>query len=130
MDVRTKRSLLFLFGCMGTRLSLVWAAYKFPEFLSTLGFIALIPAVGFMYIYVNGLRKTGPEVFGERIWWNHLRPLHSVLWFTFAYMAINNMYQDAWKVLLLDVSIGFTAWLTSPQRASSQLASSPRASPQ
>ena len=111
MDVRTKRTLLFLFGCMGTRLSLVWIAYKFPELLRLLGFTALIPAIGFMYIYMNGLRKTGPEVFGGRIWWNYLRPLHSFLWFVFAYMAINNMYDDAWKVLLLDVSIGFTAWL-------------------
>jgi len=113
MDVQTKRTLLFLFGCMGTRLSLVWVAYKFPEFLRTLGFIALIPAIGFMYIYANGLRKTGPEVFGGRIWWNDLRPVHSLLWFTFAYMAIHNMHDHAWKVLLFDVTLGFTAWLAN-----------------
>jgi hypothetical protein len=98
---------------MGTRLSLVWVAYKFPEFLRTLGFIALIPAIGFMYIYANGLRKTGPEVFGGRIWWNDLRPVHSLLWFTFAYMAIHNMHDHAWKVLLFDVTLGFTAWLAN-----------------
>jgi hypothetical protein len=111
MDVQTKRTLLFLFGCMGTRLAMVWVAYKYPKLLRPLGFAALIPAIGFMYIYMNGLRKTGVEVFGERIWWNDLRPLHALLWGTFAYMAINNMHEHAWKVLLLDVSIGFTAYL-------------------
>ena len=58
-----------------------------------------------MYIYMNGLRKNGPEVFGGRIWWKTLTLVLVVC------MAINNMYDDAWKVLLLDVSIGFTAWL-------------------
>ena len=117
MDVQTKRTLLFLVGCMGTRLSLVWLAYKFPQYLKLMGFLALIPAIGFMYIYVNGLRKTGPEVFGGKIWWDKLRPVHSLLWFTFAYLAIN-MNHDAWKVLLADVSLGFTAWLTLRPRAS------------
>jgi hypothetical protein len=110
MNTETKRILLFLFGCMGTRLGLVWIAYRYPQLLAPLGFLALIPAIGFMYIYANGLRKTGPEVFGERIWWNDLRPVHSVLWALFAYMALNNM-KDAWKVLLLDVSIGFVAFV-------------------
>jgi hypothetical protein len=118
MDVQTKRTLLFLIGCMGTRLSLVWLAYKFPQYLKLMGLLALIPAIGFMYIYMNGLRKTGPEVFGGRIWWDNLRPVHSLLWFTFAYMAINNNHEHAWKVLLADVSLGFTAWLTLRPRAS------------
>jgi hypothetical protein len=111
MDVQTKRTLLFLIGCMGSRLALVWVAYKYPKLLRPLGFMALVIAFGFMYIYMNGLRKTGAEVFGERIWWNDLRPVHSLLWGTFAYMAINNMHEHAWKVLLLDVSIGFTAYV-------------------
>lgn len=111
MDNKTKRVLLFLFGCMGTRLALVWIAYKYPAALRPLGLAAILPAIGFFYIYVNGLRKTGPEVFGERIWWNDLRPVHGLLWGLFAYMALNNMRDDAWKVLLLDVTIGFLAFL-------------------
>lgn len=111
MDDKTKRLLLFLFGCMGTRLALVWAAYKYPGLLRPLGFFALAISIGFMYIFVNGLRKTGVETFGEAIWWNDLRPVHSVLYGLFAYMALNNMSDHAWKVLLLDVSIGFAAWL-------------------
>ena len=97
---------------MGSRLTITWLAYKYPELtLRPLGIMALIIASGFAYIYANGLRKTGIETFGERIWWNELRPVHAVLWGTFAIMALNDMRADAWKVLLLDVIIGFTAWL-------------------
>lgn len=105
-----RRVLLFLFGCMGTRLALVWVARQ-PQFLEPLGFLALAISIGFMYIWANGLRTTGPETFGERIWWNDLRPVHSLLWGLFAVMALNNMGEHAWKVLLLDVTIGFAAWL-------------------
>jgi hypothetical protein len=111
MYKETKRLLLFLIGCMGTRLALVWAAYKYPGLLVPMGFFALAISIGFMYIYVNGLRETGVETFGEKIWWNDLRPVHSALYGLFAYMALNNMSEHAWKVLLLDVCIGFTAWL-------------------
>lgn len=110
MSTETKRILLFLVGCMGSRFGLAWLAYRFPVLLQPLGFLALVPAFGFMYIYINGLRTTGPEVFGGRIWWNDLRPLHSFLWGLFAFMAINNM-KDAWKVLFLDASIGLAAFL-------------------
>ena len=72
MDNDTKRLLLFLFGCMGTRLALVWAAYKYPGLLRPMGFFALAISIGFMYIFVNGLRKTGVETFGDKIWWNEL----------------------------------------------------------
>jgi len=95
---------------MGTRLGLVYIAYNFPQFLKTLGLLALIPASGIMYIYFKGSRKTGPETFGDPIWWNDLRPIHGLLWFTFAYMAINGM-KNAWMVLLVDVIIGFLAYL-------------------
>ena len=26
------------------------------------------------------LRKTGLEVFGDKIWWNNLRPIHGILY--------------------------------------------------
>jgi hypothetical protein len=75
-----------------------------------MGALAIIPAVGFMTIYFGGLRKTGAEVFGERIWWNNLRPLHGLLYALFAYMALQRDNR-AWIVLLIDVVIGFTAFV-------------------
>ena len=105
-----KRLVLFLVGCMGSRLALVWIAKKYPEALIYMGIMGVCISFGFMYIWVNDLRKTGIETDGEKIWWNHLRPLHSMLWGIFAVMAFQRN-QNAWKVLLLDVTIGFSAWL-------------------
>ena len=102
-----KRTSLFLFGCIGSRLALVWLAKTYPALLA-------IPAAcvsfGFMYIWANGLRKTGAETFGEKIWWNSLRPVHALLYALFALLAFSGN-THAWKVLLLDVTLGFTAWI-------------------
>jgi hypothetical protein len=69
----------------------------------------LLPAVGFWYIYLTGARKTGAEVMGERIWWNHLRPLHGTLYAVFAVLALFE-YKHAWIVLLVDVLLGASAF--------------------
>ena len=112
-----KRFLLFLIGCMGTRAAIaLYAKYAPVSILSAMGYIALLPAIGFTIIYVSGIRKTGAEVFGERIWWNDLRPLHALLYFAFAYMAING-YKNAWLALAVDVVIGLIAFMTHHYRA-------------
>lgn len=108
MDPR--RVALFLIGCIGTRLALVWCAYRYPQMLRPMAFMATAIAIGFMYIWANGLRKTGVETFGERIWWDDLRPVHSLLWALFAALAFYGEQNLAWKVLLLDVTIGFSAF--------------------
>ena len=63
-----------------------------------------------MYIFLTGSRETGAEVFGEKIWWNNLRPLHSLLYFLFAYNAIIGN-RNAWIYLLIDVVIGLISFL-------------------
>ena len=75
-----------------------------------MGYMALIPTLGFLVIYSGNLRKTGVEVFGERIWWNDLRPIHGILYLAFAYLAINK-HKNAYKVLLADVTIGLLSFL-------------------
>ena len=112
MNDLQKRFLLFLFGCIGTRSLLVYVAKNTKQmYLKYLGFLALIPAIGFMYLFLSGKRKTGPEVFGDKIWWNSLRPIHSLLYFLFAYNAIKGN-RSAWVFLLLDVIIGLLSFLS------------------
>jgi len=104
------RFLLFLIGCIGTRSAFTaLSAYAEPSLLRILGFIALIPVVGWFYIIFIGKRDTGAEVFGEKIWWKSLRPLHMLLWLTFASLAIVGTKQ-AWIVLALDTLIGLIAF--------------------
>jgi hypothetical protein len=106
-----KRFLLFLIGCIGTRsLFVLIAKNASAKYLPLLGYLALLPAIGFLYIYFTGSRKTGVEVFGEKIWWNDLRPLHSFIYFLFAYNAIIGN-TNAWMYLLADVIIGLISFL-------------------
>jgi len=111
MNNLQKRFWLFLIGCIGIRsLFVIIAKYINTKYLKYLGYLALLPAIGFMYIYITGSRKTGAEVFGEKIWWNHLRPIHSILYFLFAYNAIIGNKQ-AWVYLFADVLIGLSSFL-------------------
>ena len=101
---------LFLVGCMGARLLLAYVAKQANKtWLRYMGFIALLPAFGFLTLFLTGARKN-VGAFGEKIWWNSLRPVHSLLYFLFAYSAIQGNPQ-AWIYLLIDVMIGFSAFI-------------------
>lgn len=106
-----KRTILFLFGCIGSRTLIMYISKTVNiEYLPILGYLALLPAIGFLYLFFSGKRKTGPEVFGDKIWWNNLRPVHGILYGLFAYNAINKN-KNAWIFLLIDVIIGLVSFL-------------------
>jgi len=105
------RLILFLFGCIGSRSLFAYVAKTINvKYLPYLGYVALIPAIGMLYIYITGSRDYGAEA-GGKIWWNCLRPVHSLLYFLFAYNAITENKEDAWKFLALDVVIGLIAFI-------------------
>ena len=111
MNTIQKRFLLFLIGCIGTRTLLVCLAKNANvTYLKYMGYLSILPAVGFFYLYLTGSRKTGPEVFGNKIWWNDSRPIHGLMYFLFAYNAINGD-AFAWIYLLVDVVIGLVSFL-------------------
>lgn len=106
-----KRFLLFLLGCIPTRLIIVYLAKNVsPLYLPILGYLALLPAIGFFYLYFSGTRQTGAEVFGDKIWWNNLRPIHGILYILFAYNAIIGN-ASAWLYLFVDVLFGLISFL-------------------
>jgi hypothetical protein len=110
MNTMQKRFLLFLIGCIGVRtLFVLIAKNASAHYLPMLGYLAILPAIGFIYIYLTGSRQIGAEVFGEKIWWNNLRPIHATLYFLFAYNAINGN-RMAYQYLLLDVAFGLLAF--------------------
>ncbi len=106
---KQERYLLFLIGCMGSRYMLTFIAKNNTELLPLLAKITLIPAIGFIIIYLFGLRKVGFEVSGEQIWWNNLRPVHGVLWLLFSYLAMNKN-KNAWIILFIDTTFGLLMW--------------------
>jgi hypothetical protein len=119
MNSIQKRFILFLFVCIGIRVLLVYLANKLKDlnnlvYLKAMGIILIIPALGFFYIYATNSRTTGREVFGSKIWWNSLRPLHGFNYLLFSLMALSNnkkLYSNAWIPLLIDVCIGLLAFL-------------------
>ena len=107
MNTLQKRFILFLGGCIPMRLSLAALAKYLPNhLLPLLGYIMLIPAIGFLYLYMTGKRTTGLELFGQPIWWASLRIIHSILYFLFSYLAIMKNKQ-AYVVLFVDALLGF-----------------------
>lgn len=114
-----KRFLMFLGGCIPTRALFTWIAkVTDPKYLPYLGYLALLPAIGFFYIWFTGARQTGAEVVGARIWWNNLRPIHGFLYAMFAYSAIQ-MRADSWKILFADTTIGLVSFLIFHYQADS-----------
>ncbi len=107
-----KRFLLFIFGCIPTRLLFAYLAYNTYNFvLKILGIIALIISFGFFYLYFTGKRKTGPEVFGGVIWWNNLRPIHGLLYLFFAISVLIYNNKNAYKIIVIDAIIGLISFL-------------------
>jgi hypothetical protein len=107
---KSERYVLFLLGCIGSRVLLAYIAKTIDkDNLPYMGYVCLLPAIGMMYIYVTGSRDYGIEA-GGKIWWNNLRPIHSLVYFLFAYNAImQNEY--AWMFLAVDVFIGLSAFI-------------------
>lgn len=106
-----KRFLLFLIGCIGLRSLFVIIAKNIDMiFLPYLGYLALLPIFGFIYIFATDSRKTGVEVFGDKLWWNNLRPFHALLYGLFAYNAIIGN-RCAWIYLFIDVLFGLFSFL-------------------
>jgi hypothetical protein len=111
MDALQKRILLFLFGCITVRTLFVYLAYgASSKWLKIYGYLALLPAIGFLYIFMSGSRKTGGETFGAPIWWNYIRPVHSLLYFAFAWNAICEN-KNSWMYLAADVVLGLVSFI-------------------
>uniref|UniRef100_A0A6C0IKM7 Uncharacterized protein n=1 Tax=viral metagenome TaxID=1070528 RepID=A0A6C0IKM7_9ZZZZ len=111
MDILRLRFFLFLFGCIGSRIAFtVLSAYSTGVMLQFLGMIAILFVIGWIYIIFIGKRDTGPEVFGGKIWWQKLRPVHAILWGLFAFLALSKN-PKAWMVLAADTSFGLLSFL-------------------
>ena len=101
----------FLIGCIGARLLIAFIAKQAnKKWLRVMGYIALAPVIGFIYIFLTGSRKNGIEAAGGKIWWNGMRPLHAFMYALFAYFAITGN-RNAWMYLFADAIIGLFAFL-------------------
>ena len=106
-----KRFLVFFLGCIPVRSALVYMSRNIDkEHLRWMGYLALLPAIGFMYYFFRWSDTKGLALFKE-IWWNNMRPIHGLLYFAFAYYAIYGKRDMAWKTLTVDVILGIVVFL-------------------
>lgn len=111
MNNLQKRYLLFLLGCIPVRLLLVYIAkYGSKQIINLLAYISVVISFSFMYLFLSNKRQTGVEVFGDKIWWNKLRPIHSIFYLLFAIYVFNNN-PNAWVFLLYDVIFGLLSFV-------------------
>tara|TARA_Y100000389_G_scaffold204574_1_gene258083 strand:+ start:10109 stop:10450 length:342 start_codon:yes stop_codon:yes gene_type:complete len=104
--------LKFIFGCILVRILFVVMAYKIDRiYLPYLGILAIIPTIGFLAIYF-GLIKRKSGAFGQKIWWNDLRPVHAFLYLCFTILAINKK-KYSYIPLLIDVLIGIIFFINN-----------------
>jgi hypothetical protein len=110
-DNSSQRIFLFLIGCIGTQISLALLAKNVSDdILYKMGIIALIFAMTTTYMIFNDKKKNGTiGMSGATVWWNSLRPIHALLYFMFAYNALNKN-KNAWEILLINTLFSLFAW--------------------
>jgi hypothetical protein len=62
-----------------------------------------LASVGFTYLYITKKRKRG--AFGQKIWWDFLRPIHALLLFISGVMLTLKL-KETYLLLLADALIG------------------------
>lgn len=106
-----KRNILFLFGCIPLRLLIALTVAICPkDWLIAFCFFALIPIFGWINIIFINPRTTGPEVFGQEIWWQNYRIIHLSLWIIAFILALKKNRMAA-GILLLDTLIGLVLFI-------------------
>lgn len=108
-----------LFGlCIGARLVLARAtgAAIGTRFAAPLAAGLLAVAAAWAYLYASGMRTTGLEVLGDRIWWNALRPVHAVMYVVAAWAVLRSS-RLAPVVLYADVVLALVAFVVFHARA-------------
>lgn len=103
------RFLLFLLGCIPTRLVLTYLSYS-TQNSTVLPLFTFLIGVSFLYLYMTNGRQTGSEVFNEKIWWTKYRVVHGSLYILFSILAFNR-YPHAWMILLIDTLFGLSLFL-------------------
>ena len=70
----------FLMKCLSVRILLAIISKYIPlDYLPYAGYLALLPFIGFTYVYLSGSRQNKGFA-GGKVWWNNYRPIHGILY--------------------------------------------------
>lgn len=98
----------FLYGCIPTRIFLIFLSYlvlyKYREFRLYLGLLLGLIGLGFIYLFLSNERLDAREA-GGKTYWAPFRIIHGLLYLLASYMAFTNQ-PNIYKVLIIDLLIG------------------------
>jgi hypothetical protein len=109
-----ERFLLFVFGCFLLRFlfSLLIKHNVFSEpILFGFAILSVLLALVWIILFFTNIREYGMETFGDKIWWNSLRPVHAFFWLLFAILIFLQQYSISWIPLCIDSILGLSAFL-------------------
>ena len=101
--------LLYWLVCIPVRTSLAVGIKYIPiDYLPYTAIIAFIAASLWLWRFFTN-KPNSKGSFGQSVWWNKMRVVHSLIWIAFGVLALlKNKY--AYLLLLLDVLVGIGGW--------------------
>ena len=110
MNNLKKRFINFLVLCIPLRIYLIYLSKNIKkENKKYIIIFYLSIGIGMLILYFGSYRKTGIEVGGDVIWWNHLRPLHAFVYLYFSYLYYIND-DNSYEILIYDVIIALISF--------------------
>lgn len=95
---------IFLFACIGTRIAISMIARNIPaNYLPIMALFTSIISIGFLRGYLLNTPKIG--AFGNKVWWQNYRIIHSFNFGLFSILAVNKNTK-AWIILFIDACLG------------------------
>jgi phosphatidylglycerophosphate synthase len=102
--------LLFMVGCIPTRLLLALLTYKISEkYLPYLSILFFSIGISFIYLYLTNSRQKAPEA-GGKTWWNNIRPIHGMFYIIAGIYALKKSRLAA-LILVVDLIFGLAAFI-------------------
>jgi hypothetical protein len=95
---------IFLFVCIGTRIAIsMLAKYIDTNYLPYMAIFTTMISLGFLRGFLLNSPKVGR--FGNKVWWQNYRIIHSINFGIFSVLAFNKN-PGAWIILFADAMLG------------------------
>ena len=95
----------FIFFCLPARLLLALLAKKIEsKYLPIMGLFTIFISISFFINFIKN-KDSDKGFFGNYVWWNNYRLIHSFSYALFSIQALLK-YKNAWIILLVDALLG------------------------
>ena len=95
----------FIFFCFPARLLLALLAKKIEsKYLPIMGLFTIFISISFFINFIKN-KESDKGFFGNYVWWNNYRLIHSFMFALFSIQALL-IYKNAWIVLFIDALLG------------------------